>query len=224
MIITPAHLPAIKHATKAVKVSDRQPTDGLYAILTAEGVMWVGLTLWRLLGAQGPSQATDEALLGHGHRFENRREVDPDGGKPFPSEVDDLKAILADGQSIEVDLELPPGHQVLALVRSLERQLGNALDEPYAEVVDLPSSRGIGWKDHLDAPRDYVVRDVCGRLRCFGNEHAAPFKGKTLTRMNCTTWGYYSKGEWGVLAEREKRMVEYQEERPEPTPSAWARG
>ena len=221
MIVTPEHLPAIKHATKAIKVSDRQPTDGLYAIVTPEGILWVGLTLWRMLGAYGPSGGDSEHCLYHGHRFENMRVPDPEGGKPLASEVDDLKAILADGDAIEVTPTLPPEHQVLALVQVLEHQLDNAIADPRADVMQLPSSRGVGWKDYEGDNRDWVCRDVNSRLRTFGSEHVMPFKGKLLTRINGTAWGYRSGNEWGVLAERDKRDVEYEEAKPEPAPNAW---
>lgn len=213
-----SHLPAIKHASRAVRVSDRQPLDGLYLTVRDDVATWVGLNLWRALGAQIPGVTPLRGIAGPAHKFDHLKvPSDVEGEKPYPSEVEDMKAILAEGGAIEVELDIPEDDQIIRMLDQLYRQsLGGGIDE-----LTLPKRGAVEWKDEAGKPRDLWVRDVYGIMRGFGADLVDPYRGKLMRRFNDTTWGFREGDKFGWLAEREKIQPVEVEEKEIP-PSPWA--
>lgn len=225
LIITPAHLPALKWAAQAVRTGDRQILDGVYAILKADGVLWVGTTHYRLLGSQIPVQECGMAipgdLIGWGVKIDHRKVPDPDTGKNLPSDLDGLKGALLDGQSAAVELDIPPEDQVLSMIAALIAQL----DLVAGEGINLPGARDPIWKGEDGKPVDFLMREVDGEKRYLGHDHVAPFKGKTMHPVNPTTWGYSDPkdGRFGLIAERKEVPPPPPVEAKDEPVSAWAK-
>jgi hypothetical protein len=208
VIVDSSHIEAIKWAAKAVRTTDRQPTDGLYLIQGPEGALWVGMTLWRLLGYHIPHNGgpdgrwwedpTDD--MWSMHYLDHRKVPDPDGGKPLPSEVTGLLGILGDNQRAEFELTIHPADQLATLVRALHTRTTAALRSTPSLTVELPGVRWPGWRDGEGKYVDFPLPDGYS----LGSEHVVPFKGKTITKIGPHLWGYREGPRWAVIAERKE--------------------
>lgn len=213
IVLGPDNLPLLSFASKAVRAGDLSPIDGVYAILSSEGVCWVGLTHWRLLGASAFDLERLRATSWTVHRFDHRKVPDPDGGKPLPSEISDLEAIFKDGERIVVE----PNVEDEAFIKILRAMIERATQPAGLEAIDLPGARSDSWKDAEGKKKDLWIREGAW----IPEEHAAPFKGRTLHRTG-HVWSFTDGLKFGSIAERGEPPAPIELDKEPEVKSAWA--
>lgn len=215
LLVEPSHAAAVKHAVAAYSVGNREPYSGLYVILRAGKVWWVGVTPWRSLVA---SRAAPETLVhasGWTH-FPPSVPIEDEGedGKP-PKRDNPGKALAGELKAGEtVVLELYTGD-----APRRARYILDMLREPHEDSVLIPKPRDPAWKD------EEYLGPSAGEGLVLSKHLLPPFKGKTLHRSRLAehTWVYWDEetSTGGMVAERALREEKEECQQQPKKMSAW---